>query len=262
LYGLVRRAPLGGVPAAASSTPERVSIPDVRDPEDVFAWLERVHGGFNISEYRRLLGAANPYKEGDATQGLAAADESSRENSRSLLANTTIRSLNAHPIFDDEVVRFADAQVDPVVRSRIEPWTVGELARFLLREPEDAIKAIMPGLSSDNIACAVKLMSNDELIAVGRKVFNPLPGSNVGAKGYMGARVQPNSPAAHAGLQAVSTRGNSLGDVIVAVEGKPVKSYDELYRALENHKPGDRVRMRVSTDGNERDVNVVLEEIE
>ena len=34
----------------------------------------------------------------------------------------------------------------------------------------------MPGLSSDIIACAVKLMSNDELIAVGRKVFNPLPG--------------------------------------------------------------------------------------
>ena len=119
LYGLVRRAPLGGVPAAAASTPERVSIPDVRDPEDVFAWLERVHGGYNIAEYRRVLGAANPYKEGDATQGLAAADESSRENSRRLLANTTIRSLNAHPIFDDEVVRFADAQVDPVVRGRI-----------------------------------------------------------------------------------------------------------------------------------------------
>ena len=34
----------------------------------------------------------------------------------------------------------------------------------------------MPGLPSDIIACAVKLMSNDELIAVGRKVFNPLPG--------------------------------------------------------------------------------------
>jgi ethanolamine ammonia-lyase large subunit len=37
-------------------------------------------------------------------------------------------------------------------------------------------------------------MSNDELIAVGSKVFNPLPGTRLGAKGYLGARIQPNSP--------------------------------------------------------------------
>lgn len=47
---------------------------------------------------------------------------------------------------------------------------------------------------SDVIACVVKLMSNEELIQVGQTVFNPLPGSNIGAKGYMGARIQPNSP--------------------------------------------------------------------
>ena len=133
LYGL--RAPSRRSAACRprpSTTPERVSIADVKDPEDVFAWLQRVHGGYNLVEYRRVLGAANPYKEGDAAQGLAAADEPSRENSRRLLANTTIRSLLAHPIFEDEVVRFADAQVDPAVRGRIEPWTVGELVRFLL----------------------------------------------------------------------------------------------------------------------------------
>ena len=42
--------------------------------------------------------------------------------------------------------------------------------------PRTRSRRIMPGLSSDVIACVVKLMSNDELIAVGRKVFNPLPG--------------------------------------------------------------------------------------
>ena len=26
------------------------------------------------------------------------------------------------------------------------------------------------------------------------KVFNPLPGSKIGAKGYLSARIQPNSP--------------------------------------------------------------------
>ena len=152
------------------------------------------HGGYDVVSYRRILGAANPYKEGDCAQGIGAANEASRENSRRLLSNTTIGALLAHPVYDDEVVAFADAEVDPAVRRRIEPWTLGELARFLLDQPEEAIKGIMPGLSSDVIACVVKLMSNDELIAVGRKVFNPLPGSNVGARGYLGARIQPNSP--------------------------------------------------------------------
>ena len=52
----------------------------------------------------------------------------------------------------------------------------------------------MTGLSSEAIGCVVKLLSNDELIAVGAKLFNPLPGSQIGAKGYLGARIQPNSP--------------------------------------------------------------------
>ena len=61
-------------------------------------------------------------------------------------------------------------------------------------KPENEIKLIMPGLSSDIIGLLVKLLSNDELIIIGQKVFNPLPGSNIGAKGYLGARIQPNSP--------------------------------------------------------------------
>jgi S1-C subfamily serine protease len=54
----------------------------------------------------------------------------------------------------------------------------------------------------------------------------------------------------------------ALGDVIVAVDGKAVKNFDELYRALEPHKPGDRVKVRVTNGGRERDVNVVLDELE
>jgi ethanolamine ammonia-lyase large subunit len=171
----------GTFDSAQDRPPERVSIADVRDGEDVFAWLDRVHGGFDVVTYRQVLGAANPYKEGDAAEGVAAADEASRESARRLLAATRIGALLAHPVFEDEVVAFADRQVDPAVRRRLEPWTMGELAGFLLDSPEEAIRAVMPGLPSDVIGCAVKLMSNDELIAIGRKVFNPLPGSSIGA---------------------------------------------------------------------------------
>lgn len=236
LSGLGGRASFPGAaaPVPAPTTPARVSILDVRNGEDVFAWLDRVHGGYDVVKYRQVLGAANPYKEGDDAQGLAAGDEPSRENSRWLLANTTIRSVVAHPIYDDEVVTFADAQVNPVARRRIEPWTVGELARFLLDQPEEAIKAVMPGLSSDVIACVVKLMSNDDLIAVGRKVFNPLPGSNVGAKGYMGARTQPNSPTDDPEdivMQVLDGWAYAVGDVVLGTN--PVSSDVDQVAAIE-----------------------------
>ncbi|MDX1581649.1 MAG: ethanolamine ammonia-lyase subunit EutB, partial [Alphaproteobacteria bacterium] len=42
--------------------------------------------------------------------------------------------------------------------------------------------------------CAPLKLSPDQNFPIGQKVFNPLPGSQIGSKGYMSARVQPNSP--------------------------------------------------------------------
>ena len=80
--------------------------------------------------------------------------------------------------------------------SPVRAYTTQEAQAFRARleQSEREIHAIRDGLSSDVIAAVVRLMSNEELIRIGAKVFNPLPGSNIGARGYMGARVQPNSP--------------------------------------------------------------------
>src|SRR5262245_46051474 len=120
-----------------------VSVEAVRPGEDLFAWIERVHGSFDVARYRQLLGAANPFKEGDALQGLAAADQRSRENARRLLEQTTVAALLAHPIFDDDVVAFADAGVDTNARRALEPWKMGQLVRFLLDRSEDEVKTVM-----------------------------------------------------------------------------------------------------------------------
>ena len=92
----------------------------------------------------------------------------------------------------------------------------------------------MPGLSSDVIACVVKLMSNDDLIAVGRKVFNPLPGSNIGASGYMGARIQPNSPTDDPEdivMQVLDGWSYAVGDVVLGTN--PVSSDVDQVAAIE-----------------------------
>jgi len=96
---------------------------------------------------------------------------------------------------------------------------------YLLKEEEAAIKTILPGLSSDVIAGVVKLMSNKELITIGQKVFNPLPGSKIGSKGYMSARVQPNSPTDHTDdivWQVFDAWAYGVGDLVLGTN--PVSS--------------------------------------
>ncbi|MGE3519656.1 MAG: ethanolamine ammonia-lyase subunit EutB, partial [Vicinamibacterales bacterium] len=189
-----------------------------------------------------LLGAANPFKEGDAAQGLAAADDASRDNARRLLAHTTLAALLAHPIFDDDVVAFADDVADADTRRRLDPWTMQELTAFLLASDEPAIKQVMPGLTSDVIGCVVKLLSNDELVAISQRIFNPLPGSNIGARGYLGARIQPNSPTDNIDdivMQVLDGWAYAVGDVVLGTN--PVSS-DVAQVAAVERALGDLLR--------------------
>ena len=171
---------------------DRVHVDEPLSGEDLFAYIRRKSGDFDRTLYRKLVGAANPFKEGDEIAGLAAKDEASRMHAQQLIANTRLEDLFHTPLFQDE--QYDLIALTTAVDSKVMAWTVGALKDSLLRYSEQEIKAIMPSLTSDIIAMVVKLMSNDELIAVSSKVFNPLPNSNIGSKGYMSARVQPNSP--------------------------------------------------------------------
>ncbi len=174
--------------------PEGVVLQKPQPGEDIFRYMQRLKGHRDITLYRQIIGAGNAFKEGDATLGVAAGSEESRAYARDLLANTTIGELDGYALFEDGVYDLIKHTTHKGVNARLKNWTMGQLKEFVLTETEDNIKRIMPGLSSDVIACLVKLMHNEELIHVGQKVFNPLPNSKIGSKGYLSARVQPNSP--------------------------------------------------------------------
>ena len=168
--------------------------------------------------YQKIVGAANPYKEGDEAVGVCAGDEKSRERARCLILNTKLAYFHSHPLHIDELQKYIWSDVDESVFSKIKNWTIRDLKAFLLISSEEEIKKIMVGLNSDIIACVVKTMNNSELCIIGKKVFNPLPESNIGRKDYLSARIQPNSPKDNPEeilMQVLNGWAYATGDIIL-----------------------------------------------
>ncbi len=187
---MLTKSQVFGLPAFP--TPHIINFKDSLNDEDIFTYIRRITGGFDIRLYKQLVGAANEFKEGDEIAGIAAANEAARKIARDLIANTLMSEVFEHPLFKDE--QYDLIQNSTVFDKEVMGMNFRQLKNFLLESDEATIKLIMPTLSSDVIALVVKLLTNDELISISSKVFNPLPNSNIGAKGYVSARVQPNSP--------------------------------------------------------------------
>jgi ethanolamine ammonia-lyase large subunit len=225
--------------AARAAGRENIVIEKVGSGEDVFAYVRRVKGSFDQTVYQQVIGAANDFKEGDGAIGVGAADEATRKNARALLTNTRIKDLSEHPLFEDNLQQLIWQTTDQAQYSKVKDWTMGQLKEFLLGEPEAKIKGVMNGLTSDTIGCVPKLMSNEELIALCQKIFNVLPGTRMGAKGYMGARIQPNSPTDHPEdvvWQVFDAFSYATGDIVIGTNpvDSTVASVAAVERALKD----------------------------
>jgi len=209
-----------------------VRVLDVQPGEDLFAYLARTGG--DEARRRRLVGAANEFKEGDAALGLAASDLASRTAARALLANTAVGRIAAAPLFRDDLHDALQAALDPRAAGHVATWSMGQLKTFVLGADEAEVQGILPGLASDVVACLVKLMTDAELTALGARLFHPLPGSRLGARGYLGARIQPNSPTDHPDdirWQVMAGFSYAVGDVVLGTN--PVSSDPRSVAAVE-----------------------------
>jgi ethanolamine ammonia-lyase large subunit len=201
-----------------STNSQAVSIKSVKPNEDVFHYIQRVKGSFDQVLYQQVIGASNAFKEGDKTIGVGADNNTSREYARKLLANTKIKDLTQHPLLNDGLFKFIAQSTDQAQYEKIKEWTMGQMKTFLLKKSEAEIKAVMYGMNSEVVGCLPKLMSNKELIAVNQKIFNPLPGTKIGAKGYLSARIQPNSPTddpEEIMMQVLSAFSYGVGDLVL-----------------------------------------------
>lgn len=224
----------------ASVLNELLPIESAHPGEGIFAYIERQSGEFDQKLYFRILGNANEFKEGDEIVGVAASDELARSNARALLANTLLSEIDAHPPLTDNLYDLihkttASTGTEKGSVPDLSNMTIGQLKSSLLAWSETEIHSVKKFLSSDCIACVVKLMSNEELIEVGSNVFNPLPRSQIGAKGYLGARIQPNSPTDNLDdirWQVFDGFSYAVGDVLLG--NNPVSSDIESVAAIEH----------------------------
>jgi S1-C subfamily serine protease len=82
-------------------------------------------------------------------------------------------------------------------------------------------------------------------------------------QGVLILKVIPGSAEDHAGLRGTGRdeSGNiSLGDVIVAVDGKAVEKSTDLHAALQHYHVGDKVTLTIMRDEQKQDITLTLQE--
>jgi 2-alkenal reductase len=108
-----------------------------------------------------------------------------------------------------------------------------------------------------------------ELIRTGRM---PNPGigiiagaeaaaARLGIEGVVVLRTLRGSPAAQAGIRGIDPATGEIGDIIVAVEGKPVRRLSDLTAALERAGVGKPVRLTIERDGRSATVSVTVADV-
>ena len=121
--------------------------------------------------------------------------------------------------------------------------------------PVDTVNRVVPQLIAKGkyIRPVLGIQIDEEL--------NQLITRQAGLKGVVILRVSPGSPAAAAGLRGarIDSDGHIVpGDIITAVDGKPVDGVARLLGRLDEHQVGDTVKLTVRRDGKDIEIPVTL----
>jgi len=154
----------------------------------------------SFADLKALLAAATPYRSGDALAGVAAESAEQRIAARYALADlplTTFLNDLVVPYDQDEVTRLIVDSHDRTAFAPIAHLTVGGFREWLLANETTGadLTAVSPGVTPEMAAAVSKLMRNQDLIAVARKISVPTAFRNsLGLRKRLAVRLQPNHP--------------------------------------------------------------------
>ena len=155
---------------------------------------------YQFADLKTLLARATPLRAGDQLAGVAAATYEERVAAQYALADVPLRQFLSEalvPYEQDEVTRLIVDTHDAAAFAPIAHFTVGELRDWLVSDLADAatLAALAPGLTPELVAAVSKLLRNQELIAVARRVEVVTRFRNtLGLRGHLATRLQPNHP--------------------------------------------------------------------
>jgi ethanolamine ammonia-lyase large subunit len=154
-----------------------------------------------FADLRMLLARASPDRAGDRLAGLAAENGEERVAARMALADLPLARFLDDPLVPyeaDEVTRLILDTHDKRAFAPIAAMTAGEFRDFLLSDAAtpETLARLAPGIAPEMAAGVSKLMRNQDLIAVAKKIpvvtrFR----TTIGLPGCLCVRIQPNHPA-------------------------------------------------------------------
>jgi S1-C subfamily serine protease len=128
----------------------------------------------------------------------------------------------------------------------------GASAGIAYAVPADTVRWIVPQL--------IRFGKVDR-VGIGISIWDDQVTARLGVRGVLVHNVVEDGPASRAGILPTRRADDRYipGDLIVAVNGKPVKHSLDLYRILDQSKVGDTVTVTVNRDGIEKTVPVTLQ---
>ncbi len=125
--------------------------------------------------------------------------------------------------------------------------------------PVDVINQVVPELirhgRRERPAIGINLAPDEQMERLVR--FNRVPKS-----GAMIESILPRSAAAKAGLRGITPDGAGryrLGDIVLAIDSRPIQRATDVAAALSDKNVGDSIQVKILRDGTEMDVPIVLQ---
>jgi ethanolamine ammonia-lyase large subunit len=177
-----------------------------------------------FDDLKTLLARASPDRSGDRLAGLAATSGEERVAARMALADLPLTEFLDHPLVDDdEVTALIHETHNTAAFARVKAMTAGGFRDWLLSDETttEVLAALAPGLTPEMAAAVSKLMRNQDLIAVARKISVVTKFNNtIGLPGRLSVRLQPNHPTDDAKGIAASIVDGLLygsGDAVIGI---------------------------------------------
>ncbi|MBC8069565.1 MAG: trypsin-like peptidase domain-containing protein [Deltaproteobacteria bacterium] len=199
--------------------------------------IRRPEGGYALSVGQKALAIGNPFGL-DHTLTVGVISALGREVKG--IGNVTIRGM----VQTDAAINpgnsggpLLDSRGQLIGMNTMIFSTSGSAAGIGFAVPVDSIERVVPQIIRTG---------GPERVGLGIGAFDDDIARKLGLEGVIVRVVSPGSPAEKAGLRSASdTAAGPVVDVLVGIEDKRIRNFDDLYGALESKNEGDVVKVSV-----------------